>query len=81
MLIFALTVFCAAVMLFTWLPLGLYQVSVGVGTPSDTHFNVTAWPIQDFWVDELTSCIVGGSKEQLLTLYETKQNPKVVLKT
>ena len=38
---------------------------VGVGTPSDTHFNVTVRPIQDFAADEVTLSISAGSVEKI----------------
>jgi len=56
-------VFCVAVTLFILLSSGLYQVSVGIGTPSDTHVNVTVWPIQDLEADVVASFIVGGTEK------------------
>ena len=38
--------------------------SVGVGRPSERHFKVTVWPIQDFLDDVVTFLIVGGSKNK-----------------
>ena len=58
--------FCVAVKMFIRLPSGLYQVSVGVGTPSDTHFNVTFWPIQDLAADEVMLSIFAGSVTKIL---------------
>ena len=48
------TSFSVVVTLFISLPSGLYQESVGVGTPSERHFKVTVWPIQDFLDDVVT---------------------------
>ena len=45
------TLFSLALTLFISLPSGLYQESVGVGTPSERHFKVTVWPVQDFLDD------------------------------
>ena len=43
-------------------------MSVGVGTPSDTHLSVTVWLIQDLSVDEDASFIVGGSEKLILRI-------------
>ena len=45
------TLFSLALTLFISLPSGLYQESVGVGTPSERHFKVTVWSVQDFLDD------------------------------
>ena len=37
---------------------------VGVGKPSDTHFNVTVWPMQDLDVDDVMFRMVALSVEQ-----------------
>lgn len=52
-------------------PSGLYQVSVDVGTPSDTHFYVTVRPIHDLAADEVTLSIYAGSGKKILQ----KRNP------
>ena len=45
-------------------PSGVIQAIVGVGKPSDTHFNVTVWPMQDLDVDEVMFRMVALSVEQ-----------------
>ena len=46
------------------LPSGLIQVMVGVGIPSDTHFNVTVWPIHDSLLEDVIFPMVGGSENE-----------------
>ena len=42
-------------------PSGVYQERVGVGTPPDRHFSVTAWPIHDLDSEEETTLMVAAS--------------------
>ena len=42
----------------------MIQVIVGVGKPSDTHFSVTVWPMQDLDVDEVMFRMVALSVDR-----------------
>ena len=46
-------------------PSGVYQDRVGVGTPSDTHFNVTLFPIHDLDTEEEMLLIVAASVDKV----------------
>ena len=65
-----------AVIVCSSFPSGLYQVSVGVGIPSDTHLNVTVLPIQDLVADEVMLSIFAGSVKKILKRTNNKWNRK-----
>ena len=56
--------FSLDVTLFISFPSGVIQVIVGVGKPSDTHFSVTVWPMQDLDVDEVMFRMVALSVDR-----------------
>ena len=68
------TVFCLACNELNLFPSGLYQDRVGVGTPSDTHVNVTVWPIHDLDTEEEKLSIVAVSVDKMATKLVTMQH-------
>ena len=61
LLIVTFFAFSSAVTLFTSVPSGFFQVKVGVGTPSATHFKVMVCPTQDWVVNSAMLLIVAAS--------------------
>ena len=59
--------FSLACNVFNLVPTGLYQDKVGVGTPSETHINVTFWPIHDLETEEDTLSIIAVSVDKIAT--------------
>ena len=51
-------------------------MSVGVGTPSDSHFNVTFCPIQDLAADEVMFSMFAGSVKKIVKKTNNKSYRK-----
>ena len=67
------TVLSIAVIVVSSLPSGLYHVTVGIGSPSDTHFNATFWPIGAM-AEDVFMCTMAAGPGDKKTTHEQRCN-------